>query len=96
MVRDAAEGEEVFRRLSRLLERFLSVSLDYLGAVVSDVSVGRSVREGVPVLIAEPRSMASQCIAKIAARLSDDPRSEPGSGGIRLFWKSLLSLREAS
>ena len=95
MVRNAAEGEEVYRQLSKLLGRFLNVGIDYLGAINHDQAVPRSIRAGVPVVVAEPNAPASRCIESIARHLAE-PMQSSQHGGIRLFWKRLLDVRKAS
>ncbi|MBI5509020.1 MAG: MinD/ParA family protein [Deltaproteobacteria bacterium] len=95
MVASEAEGEEVYRRMCDLADRFLGVGIDYLGAVVRDRALVRSVHAGVPLLIGEPRSPAARCIEAVATRLSAAPQTGAASGGIGLFWKRLL-LREAA
>ena len=96
MVRSPAEGEEVYMKLASMLDRFLGVSLYYLGAVTQDNAVGRSVRTGVPVLVGKPESAASQCIMSVARRLAEADGDDTGAGGIRLFWKKLIGWKESS
>jgi flagellar biosynthesis protein FlhG len=94
MVSSAAEGEEVYRRLCGLADRFLGVGIDYLGPVTRDPAVVRSIHAGVPVLVSEPGAPASRCIENIARRLVSFAAVDSPAGGIGLFWKRLLS-REA-
>ncbi len=91
MVRSAAEGEEVYRRLSLLVARFLTVGIDYMGHVMRDPSVPRAVHAGKPVTIGEPKAQASHCFEAIARRLQQQ-KHDVGfeSGGVRLFWRRLL------
>lgn len=93
MVKSAAEGEEVFRRFSVLVERFLGISVEYLGPVLRDAGIQRAVCAGVPVLIGEPRTAGAQCITAVAKRLAESSQGETSAGGIRLFWKRLLGWR---
>ena len=90
MVSNLAEGEEVFRRLCTLSDRFLRVRLDYMGAIVQDSSVPRGVRAGVPVLVDSPNSPASRCIVSIASRIASMEQPSEAAGSIRLFWKKLM------
>jgi flagellar biosynthesis protein FlhG len=93
MVKGPSEGEDVYRRLCDLADRFLDVGLDYVGAVIRDGAVGRSVHAGVPVIIGEPRAPASHCIRSVAHKLAHLNDCEPPAGGIQLFWKRLLTWR---
>lgn len=94
MVKSPREGEDLYGQLATLLERFLAVSLDYAGAIVSDVRVGRAIRTGSPVLVSGPSGPAARCIEDVARKLRHIP--DPDSGGIRLFWRRLLGRGEAA
>ena len=53
-VSNAKEGEDVYRKLSVLVNRFLQVGIDYLGYINTDAAISRATRGGVPVLMGEP------------------------------------------
>jgi flagellar biosynthesis protein FlhG len=90
MVASAAEGEQVYRRLLGLAERFLNIGLDYLGAIPRDPAVTRSVMRGEPVVRAYPRSPASLAMLEIADTLARSDRRDEREGAMRLFWRRLL------
>ena len=89
MVRNLMEGEQVFKRLSGLAERFLGVSLVYIGCILQDKHVSQSIQAGIPLLVAYPKSLASQCVENIARKLVSEKIATHG-GGIQLFWKRFL------
>ena len=95
-VTGAAEGEDVYRRLSDFTARFLTIGLDYLGYVPRDAAVTRAVRSGTPLLIGDPEAPASRCVHGIARKILSMPQDTSGSNGIRLFWKRVVGLKEAS
>ena len=97
MVRSAAEGEEVYRRLSLLVGRFLNIGIDYVGHVLRDPSVPRAVHSGRPVLIGEPDSHATHCFENIARKIQRT-KIEAGfeTGGVRLFWRRLLGSNQVN
>ncbi len=90
MVGSDAEGEQVFRRLLALAERFLNVGLDYLGAIPRDGSINRAVMRGEPVVVAYPRSPAALAIGDIADTLARADQRDDREGALRLFWRRLL------
>jgi flagellar biosynthesis protein FlhG len=90
MVGSAAEGEQVYRRLLGLAERFLNIGLDYLGAIPKDPAVSRSVMRGEPVVKAYPRCPASLAMLEIAETLARSDRRDEREGAMRLFWRRLL------
>jgi flagellar biosynthesis protein FlhG len=90
MVNHAAEGEQVFRRLSSLTERFLNVGLDYIGSIPRDPCLARAVMRGEPVLLAYPDAPASRAFSQVADRLTSGGDPDERQGAIRLFWRKLL------
>jgi len=92
MVRSTLEGEEVFKSLCRMAERFLGVGMDYMGCVMRDRMVSRSLFMGQPLLVVAPTCPASQSIRQLANRLSRQQRTaRAASGGIQLFWRRLVA-----
>lgn len=96
MVMNAKEAEEVYRRLADLCGRFLTAGVDFLGYIPRDSAVPKSVRTGTPFLIGSPNAPASGSIKRIAKKILSMPQSDRGSGGIRLFWRRVVGLKEAS
>lgn len=95
-VANAKEGEDVYRKLSVLVNRFLQVGINYLGHINTDAAISRATRGGVPVLLGEPNALASQRINSIAHKILAQPYEAPETGGIRLFWKRLVGWKEVS
>jgi len=93
MVGSAAEGEQVYRRLLGLAERFLAIGLDYLGAIPRDPAVARSVMRGEPVVRAYPRCPAALALTEVADTLARADRRDEREGAMRLFWRRLLRQR---
>lgn len=79
MVRDAAEGRQVYERLDSVCRRFCRVQLRYVGHVVSDPAVAMAVRQRLPVTLSHPASPATLCVRQVAQRMwrfADPPREE--------------------
>ncbi len=95
MVGSTEEGEQVFRRLVALADRFLNVALDYLGAIPRDAAISRSVMRGEPVLTAYPRCAASLAILEAADALARIDHRDDREGALRLFWRRLLRQKGA-
>lgn len=76
-VRDADQGELVFRQLSAAATRFLGVKLRYYGFVIRDGSVGDSVLEQRPVVSRTPEAPASRCFRRLALRVVNWSRTPP-------------------
>lgn len=84
-----ADAAEVFRRLSMAAERFLSISLDYLGYIPLDSSVRHAVLAQRAFLDIYPGSSASVNMFDIASHIN---REDSGKvkGTIQLFLGNLL------
>jgi len=90
LVQGEREGEQVFRRLANLAARFLSISLDHIGSVPRDASIGRAVMRGEPAMSAFPTAAASRALEGIAERLLESEDRDERQGAMRLFWRRLL------
>lgn len=82
MAADAAEGEEVFRRLDRVARHFLSLPLELAGVVPLDAAVRDAVRKRVPFLVASPDAPASRAVRAIADRLLGEPDRDEQAGSV--------------
>jgi len=91
-VRSEEEATEVYKRLSRAAERFLSISLDYIGSIPYDKSVERAVRQQRPLIEMFPDSKASQSLINISKRLCNDTESNV-KGTLQFFFGGLLKAR---
>ncbi len=81
-VRDEREGDENGELIRTLAQRFLNMSLDYLGCVRRDGHVSQAVREQTPFLLSYPNSPAARDVSLLAGRLSATQSLEgrPGDG----------------
>lgn len=69
MVEDEAEARAVFARIHSVCQRFLDLSPNYAGHVVSDVRVPKAVRLRRPFVLESPHAKASACVLSLAHRL---------------------------
>ncbi|MBI5826576.1 MAG: MinD/ParA family protein [Deltaproteobacteria bacterium] len=90
-VRTKKEGIEVYRKISLVAERFLSISVDYIGCVLHDENVPKAVVQQKAVLDIYPESKASLCYMEIARGISQTQVSKAIKGGMQFFWRQVLS-----
>ncbi len=88
-VKTKKEGLDVYRKISLAAERFLGVSVDYLGCVVKDENVPRAVVKQQAVMELYPKTKASVCFREIAGTIEDLPVDDV-KGGMQFFWRQLL------
>ena len=85
MVRKPQEGKDVFRKLSLVTDRFLNVSLDFVGWVPLDDCVPLAVSQQRPVLVAFPRALASRALNTIGEKIGAWKYDHHLRGGYQLF-----------
>ena len=90
MVRQPEEGREVFRQLQLVTDRFLDITIEYLGYVLFDDKVAKGVKSQKIVSELFPDTQASRCFTDISRKISNmSPVSIPESGS-NLFWRHLV------
>jgi len=85
-----AEARRVYSHLSRVGEKFLDITLVFLGYVPKDANVPMAVCRQQAVVEYKPESPASRAFVEVARRLRRLPlRSK--SGGLQYFWQRLTN-----
>lgn len=90
MVRDSGEGRDVYRKLSTAADKFLNVSIDYMGHVMHDNSVRLSVLNQRPVVELYPGSDAGKCYSSLARTICKWPVNKDIKGNIQFLWRRLM------
>jgi flagellar biosynthesis protein FlhG len=67
--RSAQEGLETYRKLTEVSDEFLSVSVDYLGALPEDSAVSRAVKFQRPASLHEPFAPFPLALERVADKL---------------------------
>jgi flagellar biosynthesis protein FlhG len=91
MVKTSQEGRELFATLSSVCNRFLDVTLDYLGSVPFDDNVRQSVKKRKALLEAFPRTPAAIAIKSLCKKVEQWPMPRDASGHIEFFMERLVS-----
>ncbi|MBK9292914.1 MAG: MinD/ParA family protein [Oligoflexia bacterium] len=91
-VRDEQEGLSVYQKLSDVCQKFLYVSLDYLGSIPSDVVVRRTTKAQQICTLSNPDAVASQSIKRIADKLNSRQDLGHVKGGIQFFWEQIMGV----
>jgi flagellar biosynthesis protein FlhG len=91
-VRDEQEGLMVFQRLSDVSQKFLYVSLDYIGAIPNDIGVRRAIKNQQIFIKSMPETPAGIAIRKIADKISQAQNPGQVKGGIQFFWEQLMGV----
>ena len=71
-VKNRQEGQEIYDKVSLVADKFLNIQLEYLGAVLNDANVSKSIMQQKPLLLAYPNSVASDSIVQLAKLLDEE------------------------
>jgi len=74
-VSNEKDGKELFEKLSVVADKFLNISLEYMGAVPSDNNMNKAVMKQQPLSVAYPNSQAARAIDDMA-RIIAAPEGE--------------------
>lgn len=92
MARNQREGLEVFRKIGLVADRFLNISIDYIGFIPDDDYVPLSVCRQRPVVDLYPQAPASQEFQRLAGLVEQWPATRAPKGGVQFLWqRSVMS-----
>lgn len=91
MTRAAGQGENVFRRLQRVTDRYLEVVLEYVGEIPDDAALQRAVQAQRAVVEAYPNSIAAKAFKRLAAAATRWPIPSGPSGRLEFFLERMLT-----
>lgn len=90
MVRTAQEGRELYTKMCRVTDRYLDVTLGFMGAVPFDESLRKAVRAQRPVVQAFPRSRVAQVFRNLAKKIETWPQPGGANGQVQFFVERLI------
>lgn len=86
------EAVSVSDKIRATGHRFLNVDIAYLGFILEDKNVSRSIKSQVPLLNYNPDAPASKCISRIAAACTGLAAVRNNESGIAAFFNRLKKL----
>ena len=91
MGRDAAHGKLLFEKLLRVTDRFLSVNLEYVGAVPFDERLRQSIQRQQLVAQAWPGSPSGLAFRELAKNVRHWPVTDTPRGHMEFFLDRMLA-----
>lgn len=86
------EALDVYRKLTMVSNRYLDISIDFLGSIPSDRQMTDAIRKQRVIVDLYPSSKISTAFVNLARTIcSEQPISTP-KGGVQFFWKRLLDI----
>lgn len=92
MVRTEQEGRNMYAKLTTVTDRFLDVTLQYVGSIPYDEAVRKAVQKQQPVVQAYPRSTAAQAFGTLARRVLGWPVQAAPRGHLEFFVERLVRI----
>jgi len=86
------EALDVYRKLTMVSNRYLDISIDFLGSIPADKQMTDAIRKQRVIVDLYPSSKISTAFHSLSATIcSEQPVSSP-KGGVQFFWKKLLDI----
>ena len=89
MVRTHADGRALFNKLIKVTDKFLDVTLDYIGAIPYDEFMKKAIQKQKPVVNLYPRSPSSMALSKYVEKACKWPVPDTPNGHIEFFLERL-------
>lgn len=89
-IRSEDEALDVYRKLTMVANRYLNISIDYLGSVPEDRQMGESIRKQKVISELYPSSKISTAFRQITQSICLEPVQSKPKGSLQFFWKKLL------
>ncbi len=90
MSRNVQEGRELFDKIAMVCDRFLEVTLDFMGIVPFDEDLRRAVKKQRSVVDYVPRSKSAAAFAHLAKKIEFWPVRKAPSGHMEFFVERLI------
>ncbi len=91
MVRTLKEGQNLFKKLTLVTDRFLDVNLDLTAIIPFDENLRKAVRRQRAIVDAFPRSPSSIAFKTLATKIEHWPAPTHASGNLEFFLEQLVN-----
>ncbi len=83
---------DVYRKLTMVANRYLDISIDYLGSIPEDRQMVDSIRKQRVISELYPGSKITLAFRQLAGRICSEPTQASPKGNLQFFWKKLLHI----
>jgi len=91
-VESKAHGEMLFNQILKVINKYLDVSVTYLGSIPEDSYLKKAVKRQLAVTTAYPRSRSAQAFKDIAKKINSRKIEENSSGNLEFFAEQLVQI----
>ncbi len=96
MVDSPQAGRRLYAKMAAVTDRFLDVSLGYLGAVPRDDQLRKAIQRQKAVIEAFPGSRAAKAFEDVASRIDKWPLPQTSRGHLEFFVERLIQFGAAT
>ena len=89
-VESKAHGEMLFNQILRVINKYLDVSVNYLGAIPEDAYLKKAVKRQLSVTSAYPRSRSAEAFKELAKKVDSRKMEDNSSGNLEFFAEQLV------
>jgi len=90
LAKSRKEAEDVYQQIKLVADRFLNITIEYMGFVLSDQQLREGVRRQKIISEMKPDAAASRCFKQLAKRLLDTPPPEQPGKRRQSHWRDLF------
>ncbi len=91
-IKTKEEGDALYEKLGLVVDKFLSLKMEFTGAIPDDPNCGKAVMQQKPVTLADPGSGATKAIKSIAEKIAALEGGSDKKGIAQLFSRWMKSI----
>ncbi len=92
-VRNDGEADELFEKIGIVVNKFLNIDIEYLGAIPYDHNMQKAVMRQEPLSMTTPNSAAARSVKRIADILENKEIEEERGYGIMQFFSRVIRMK---
>lgn len=89
-IKNEEEALDVYRKLTLVANRYLDISIDYIGSIPRDRLMVEAIRKQQVLVQLYPESKTSAAFEALARTIVQEPQVLEPKGSIQFFWRRLL------
>ncbi|MGD9949511.1 MAG: MinD/ParA family protein [Desulfobulbus sp.] len=89
-IKNEDEALDVYRKLTMVANRYLDISIDYIGSIPRDKMMVDAIRKQRVLVQLYPESKTACAFEALARTIVQEPQTIEPKGSIQFFWKRLL------
>jgi flagellar biosynthesis protein FlhG len=85
-IKNNEEGDVLYSKLGVVVEKFLSLKVEYMGGIPDDPNCGKAIMQQTPITLAQPHSASVKAISLIAQKLANVQDGDADRKGIAMLF----------